>query len=637
MGAHVALAGATALAWLGAGSLALAPLGRTGDRALDLLNRVAIGAVAFALSTFAAGWLGLLYRAAYLPLFAVAAAGGAVVAVRTLRGITWPALRSWRPWELALAALVGLYVAVDLVVTCAPISSSDALLHHVAAPERFAAEHRLSELEWSWNSYQPYTVEMLVLDGFLLWDGVQGAFAPLLLSLGGIAAVAGAGWRLGGRSVALLATAIYGAQPFLTWMASSAFVEPSAAFVLALAAWNLVEFARSGRAADVVVAGLCAGAAAGMKYFGAVAAAVLAATAAVALRRTLNVHVAAAFASPAVLVALPWYVKNAVLTGDPVYPLLRGWPNDEARAAAYDSFDNYGHGHSALDLVVLPVRLLGDAEAFDRGEFVSPLFLLFAPVALLAARGRNVVALALFAIGAYFVIWFLGVQDARYLLLALPPLAVLAAIGVRELARRGAVGRVASVTVTSGAFLAGLAITLAYAAQLVPAAVRLEREDEFLRENVSYHVGTEWLNANLRPDARIALGHVFLLHVDPWALVWTPDALPTTAGRVETVEFFVRNRLTHAAVLATASRAHQLRYVNARLLARVPVRSVTSRTLSRAGPPDTLLVYAVPLRPVVRAASAATPSAHASGVNRRASSRERAPNRARRSSSPASS
>lgn len=62
--AHVALAGLTALSWLGAGSLVLAPLRSSGDRALDALNRIGAGALAFALATFAAGWLGLLYAEA---------------------------------------------------------------------------------------------------------------------------------------------------------------------------------------------------------------------------------------------------------------------------------------------------------------------------------------------------------------------------------------------------------------------------------------------------------------------------------------------------------------------------------------------------------------------------------------------
>ena len=87
---------------------------------------------------------------------------------------------------------------------------------------------------------------MLVLDGFLLWDGVQGAFAPLLLGLAALAVVVGASARIAGGTVALLAGAIFFAQPFMLWQTTSTFVEPGLAFVLALACWNLWRFARDG-------------------------------------------------------------------------------------------------------------------------------------------------------------------------------------------------------------------------------------------------------------------------------------------------------------------------------------------------------------------------------------------------------
>ena len=75
------------------------------------------------------------------------------------------------------------------------------------------------------SSYEPFTVQMLVLDGFLLWDSVQGAFTPFLLALVAVAAVAGAAERIAGRTVALLAAAVFAAQPLMLWEATSTFIE----------------------------------------------------------------------------------------------------------------------------------------------------------------------------------------------------------------------------------------------------------------------------------------------------------------------------------------------------------------------------------------------------------------------------
>lgn len=593
---HIALAALTALSWLGAGSLVLAPLGPRGDRALDALNRVGAGALAFALLTFAAGWLGLLYAEVYVPIAVLSAAGGLIAAARLLRGVRLPA--ALRRWELALAALLGLYIALALLVTCAPIASADALLYHAAGPELFEQSHEIVETPWVWHSYQPYAVEMLITDGFLLWDSVQGAFAPLLLGLVGLGAVVGAAHRLAGRAAALLAGAILAASPLALWSATSTFVEAGIVMTIALAGWNLADFARRGETSSLVLAGLFAGGAAGIKYQGAFAAAVLAGAGAVLLRRRLGARSAVAFALPAAAVALPWYVKNAVLTGNPVYPFLGGL-NPEAQRSAAEGWQSYGHGESPLDLLLLPVRLLADADEFDRGEFASPLYLLFAPLALLRSEVRRPPGLVVFAAALVYVLaWFFGSQQVRYLAPLAPALAVLAALGVLALAVRGRAARLVTVTVVTGALAVALAVSLVYAAQFVPVVTGRESAREFLEEKSSYYEGVEWLNRNLPADARVVLDHLFILHVDRPAVWWSSDALPTTAGPAPSRAFFRRYGITHAEIFDwDVSRKRQLGYAGARPIARVTVHAVSSRTLSDVGPPETMVVYALPRTP----------------------------------------
>ena len=251
-------------------------------------------------------------------------------AVALVRHLRLPPLRAFARWELALAALLGAYVVLAVLATAAPVSSEDALAYHAAGPSLFESTHELRELWWEWASYQPFTVEMLVLDGFLLWDDTQGAFAPLLLGLAALAVVVGAAHRIAGRTVALLAGAVFFAQPFMLWQTTSTFVEPGLALAIGLACWNLWRFAETGQTWCVGIAGLFAGAAAGMKYTGAAAAVVLALVAAYLLRGRLRPRHLFVFAVPAVAVALPWYVKNTIQTGNPVYPLFFGAVNEEA-------------------------------------------------------------------------------------------------------------------------------------------------------------------------------------------------------------------------------------------------------------------------------------------------------------------
>jgi hypothetical protein len=593
---HVLVAGATLLAWLGAGSLVLAPLRAPGDRLLDGLNRIGVGALAFALATFAAGWAGALSSVAYRVVFALAAAAGAWVALRLTKGARLPRVRAWRPWELALGALLIAYIVLGAVATSAPISSPDALLYHAADPARFAEAGRIFEVTSNSSSYEPFTVQLLVLDGFLLWDSVQGAFAPFLLALVAAASVAGAAERLAGRTVALLSATVFFAQPMMLWEATSTFIESGLACALALAGWNLLRFARHGEVAALVVAGVFAGGAAGMKYLGLIAVFALAVTTAIALRQRVTIARVLAFAAPALLVALPWYVKNAILTGNPVYPHVFGGLNPSAAAELDATMAQFGHGRSLADLLLLPVRLLADGEAFDGGEFLSPLVVAFAPLALLVPGRKRVRAAAAAGIAVYVLAWFLATQQARFLVPLLPALALLAALGILALAHRRRLGRVVAAGVTAAALLVGLGISVVYAAEFAPVAAGRESEQEFLSRKVSLYDGVDWLNHRLGPDDKVLLDIWSLLYLEvPYVTFGTMgDLLPLDAGPEATRAFVAENQVTHVAVLGDdEARRRQVGYLDTRLLARVSVTPVRSRTRDERGPTKEMLVYAL--------------------------------------------
>jgi hypothetical protein len=597
---HVLLAGATLLAWLGAGSLALAPLDTTGDRLLDGLNRIGVGALAFALATFAAGWAGALSGVAYRFVFALAAVGGAWIALRLLRDARLPRIRTWRPWELALGGLIIAYAVLGAVATSAPISSPDALLYHAADPARFVEAGRIFEVPWNSSSYEPFTVEMLILDGFLLWDSVQGAFAPFLLALVAAAAVAGAVERLAGRPIALLAAAVFFAQPLMLWDATSTFIESGLACAVALAGWNLLRFARYGEGAALVVAGVFAGGAAGMKYVGLIAVLALTVAAGIALRRRLTPARVLAFAAPGILVALAWYVKNAILTGNPVYPHLFGGLNASAAAELHATMASFGQGHSVADFLLMPVRLLGNGEAFDGGEFLSPLVIAFAPLALLVPAPRRVRVAAVAGIAVYVLAWFLTTQQARFLVPLLPALAALAAFGILALAVRGRLGRLVAGGTTAAALLAGLGISVVYAAQFAPVVVGHESKEHFLTRKVSLYDGIDWLNDRLGKHDKVLLDVWSLLYLDvPYVTFGTMgDLLPPEAGPEATRTFVAQKQVTHVAVLAEdKARRRQVGYLHARLLARVPVTPVRSRTRDERGPTKEMLVYELERRP----------------------------------------
>ena len=131
----------------------------------------------------------------------------------------------------------------------------------------------------------------------------------------------------------------------------------------------------------------------------------------------------------------------------------------------------------------------------------------------------------------------------------------------------------------------------------MPVVTGRESREEFLTEKTSYYEGVACLNRNLPPDARVLIGHVFVLYVARPTVVSTPDVLESTAGPAETRAFVRRYGLTHAALFTTdVVRRRQVRYLGARLIGRVTVHPIRSRTLAEIGPPETMLVFALGAR-----------------------------------------
>jgi hypothetical protein len=245
--------------------------------------------------------------------------------------------------------------------------------------------------------------------------------------------------------------------------------------------------------------------------------------------------------------------------------------------------------------VLLLPRLLADAEPFNRAEYITPLLILFAPLALLDPRARRYAGLALACVAVYLVVWFSSVQDARYLLPAMPVLAVLAAFGLVAMASQGRLGRVLAIAGAVSAFAVGGVVSAAYASRFVPYLLGRESKAEFLRENVSYSESVEWLNANLPPDSVVVVDHAFLLHIDADALTWTSDALRTDAGPEETRAFVRRYGVTHAIVFrSNPDRVRQLRFLGARRIGTLLTRPISSRTRHEVGAPERMDVYELP-------------------------------------------
>jgi hypothetical protein len=448
-------------AWLGLGDLVLRLPARghaTADlpRVLSLASRCLAGAALWSIA-----WLGLGIAHLYRGWVAL----GALIVGLALAGIAWrrdqpvrsaPAPLS--PAALTACVLVGIVLALALVAALAPPTARDALFYHFALPKAYLTAGGAVLVPYNMATFYPQEVEMQVVWAMLLGrladdrlaETAAGAtvfaFAPLL-------AFITYGWareRGVDRAWASVAALMVVAIPTVYDIAGSGYVD------LALTAYAALAVRAVGRWWSTLNREWIAPLA--LAIAGALSIKLTAGFIALALAVVVLVRVAttqdrdgedgraprrrAAITGAGglllgVLLAAPWYVRTWMRTGSPVFPFyLDIWPGeapgwDVARSRLYQSFlSTYGDPHGVLDYVLAPIRLSVSAQpdlpAYYDGV-VGIAFLFALPVLAWALYRRRLdveLRIAVLMSTAMFLFWLFSSEQIRFLLPALPGLAV---------------------------------------------------------------------------------------------------------------------------------------------------------------------------------------------------------------------
>jgi hypothetical protein len=301
---------------------------------------------------------------------------------------SWKALLDlWREGDRfgkLIACGSGLIFLSTWTVASGPPLKFDALVYHLALPEIYLESGRIVYVPQVMFWGMPQVGEMLYT-----WAA----------ALAGIETAALLGWLVGGIALAGLAGALAGRLGTRAAWASIAALLSGYSLASALA-WGYVDWlallfgigflvalnplgSRDLDPAHFRLAGVCAGLALGTKYTAGV---LLLAGGGLAIWSLRKAGVRAMFSAllhfalPALLVSLPWWVKNLLGTGNPFYPFI--YPSgamNEFRLSFY-SIPIWGGWQ---DAVFLPWRatISGVEGALGYSASIGPLLLALAPLA----------------------------------------------------------------------------------------------------------------------------------------------------------------------------------------------------------------------------------------------------------------
>ncbi len=353
---------------------------------------------------------------------------------------------SFSQFNLFSKIVIVLPFLFSFLLTLVPqFEAFDALLYHLAQPARILQDGGLRPVDvpqfWFPNLTENVYLWALALGSeraaqmiHLAW----GTFSALLLWRWAVKV-----WSVEiGRKTLLLLAAI----PSLPMLASWAYADLALVFYAIAALYALIFFESTKSPAWLRLAGVAAGLAMIIKYTSFTVPLACGLLILFWGRKSFSkaFFQAAQFSLITLLIAAPWYARNAIFMGNPFYPFVFGGRYWDAFRAEWYSGAGTGIGWNALQLFLLPLNvILGhrDQNFFD-GR-LGPLFLILAPFAIWillsrapqdSDRGLSLQAISMFS-SITFAAWTIGVINsnhlwqARLLLPGLIPFAIPAALG----------------------------------------------------------------------------------------------------------------------------------------------------------------------------------------------------------------
>lgn len=431
-------------------------------------------------------------------------------------------------------ALYTVRIIMALVITAAiiwsislcflPPTAKDALIHHLAIPKIWLNAGGFMETPWAAFSYYPMNLDLLYLIPLAVgadWGAnfIHYAFglATALLVFIYLRSRMDTDWALAGVIV-LITT------PLIMRLSVSAYVDLGLMFFVTSAVISLIYWRDTGSFRFFLLSALALGLAMGTKYNGLLGLPLLGAAVAIIRGRTKGGTIkpilwACVYIGIALLIFSPWAVKNAMLTGNPVYPLFNSLFDLPGTAPAGQKISIFNqrhflYGESLWEILLIPVRVFfqgqdNSAQYFD--GVLNPILVIIPFFAVITTREKDVRPLALFALIWILMVFFKYNLRARYIVPIIPVLAILTVFGLREILRllRARLPAFPSTVIVAVIVLGFLIPNFLYAANFwslrdpMPYLAGKMSREGYLYKNLAQYPVMDYINKNLNPKARV--------------------------------------------------------------------------------------------------------------------------------------
>jgi hypothetical protein len=235
------------------------------------------------------------------------------------------------------------------------------------------------------------------------------------------------------------------------------------------------------------------------------------------------------------LIFSPWLIKNLILTGNPLFPLLKGFFNTSADSIAHEGniysvvsggadmgmfkYRAMQYGENFWETLLIPVRFFFQGQDYSDRYFdgvLNPVLIIMVPFAFMnKSFQKDKIFFVIFSIFFIFTAFFLDELRIRYILPFIPLLSILAVMGIMNIFTWSA-GKTRPLRyLYAGAILLSLFILGAknviylnnYFQSLQPVRFicNMETRDEYLNRHTKSYDAIRYINRHTPKNARIRL------------------------------------------------------------------------------------------------------------------------------------
>ena len=450
-----------------------------------------------------------------------------------------------------IALAICMLLCAMLVLT--PEIGKDALIYRIGVPKLFLEHHGIYFIPGNIFACYPFFNEMLYtwglsLGGEILPKGTHFAIAVFILFTM---------WKFGRRYVQknnfeLLPLLIFFTIPSVFQNAHVAYCDLTLAFYTFVAIYAYLNWYNTEENLWIILCGVFSGIAMSTKYAGLYlpilgSLGVLWGCKQKKISNSKAVRLLSLYVLFSFIAGAPFYLKNWIMTGNPLYPLFyeifggRGWSAEQA--GSYDTFIRIlGMGRDLVDYLLLPWNLSFYAKMnspiFD--GLIGPVFILVLPFAI----GMRKIAIEMKIVWVYcilaFCFWASSAQQIRYLIPLFPFLAIMVSLTISHYRNNKKIFTLLSIFIIAGLVFNGYHILRDFK-RICPLGVLSghENKDAFLTRMIPSYEIIRHVNTQLPEES-----YVFAIYMKHPAYLFNRPFYSDSMFESYTIETILNNSKT---------------------------------------------------------------------------------------------